>query len=492
MTVTPEESVFRRLPAPYRKAGKETAAFALARAAGLSLDGLERLSRQVLQAHYIDHLGDLDDAERLAALFELAPWPEEDLAEFRFRVKLVARIYLEGAATSRQMLQMIGAASDSELTEVTGPERESNDRYTTAGKFQRRVAHEATFSASVVDDPLVLQEVVVEPPSGFVWTVTNNSYDDPGGLDPDGKVIAPTYPEPIVDIVAGDHPVAVPILTQRDRRRLVLINRFIPPGATLRVDLRTLTISDIAGPATLEGPVRYNGEAVPLLFGTGGLVDQPEEGRLTDPGVGPEKARPFHLVRWNKVAWQGEAIPAVPGAPGSTNPVPLMKMPWPPLLGFGLSHWRLLAGVTPQNQVPALDEILTHLAVRPIPCTGARAPAKLTFRWIGRRLGTFTLIFSEQQLRDGPVPGQPMPHRVAWLRQQVERLKLAGVIYIEQALAKATLPAGAVEPPTLALWDMAPAGDGASQSIQHVSRSVPFAETTVLGDAVAVSVTKEA
>lgn len=487
--------VFRFLPDAYRRAGRATVAHALTAALDNGLAVLEKQSKQVLQSRFINHLGDLDDAERLAALFQLVPWPEEELKEFRYRVLQMSRIYLAGAATPSRLLEVVGAATDSEVAEVILPQHSPakggsmNDRFTTTGLLTRRADPAEAFEAAVVELPPVRLQVMITPDSGYMWEVENSTYADPGDF-----FTPPTYPEPTVEIAAGAHPVALPILVQRDLRRLVLINRFIPPGGLVRVDLQNHTVEDLSGPATLQGPVTISGAPAPdLIYGTGGLVDDIRAYRLSDPPPRQDAARPFHIIRWNKQHRLGPDIPEVPGPPGTMDPVPIANIPWPPLLGMGLSRWRLLVGMNPQGVQPALGETIDLNAVRPLPATAATGPASLRFHWVGRRLATFTVMLPDAHLCDGPVPAGKMKHRADWLREQIMRLKLAGVLYIDPS-ATALMEDEAepvVEPPELSLWEVHPVADGLGAEVRRKEFKKGYGEETVLLDSVSVTVTKE-
>lgn len=488
--------VFRFLPDAYRRAGTATAAHALTGALDDALKVLDKHARQVLQSRFLHHLADLDDAERLAALFALIPWPEEDLGEFRYRVEQMSRIYLAGAATTSRLLEVVGAATDSKVKEVVLPERAPkkgggllNDRFTTSGRMVRRADPTQEFEAQVVELPPVRLEAVIRPDSGYTWEIENAAYADPGDA-----FTPPTYPEPTVDITAGDWPVVVPILVQRDLRRLVMINRFIPPGATFRVDLQNHTVRDLSGPATLRGPVTIGGDPGPaLIYGTGGLVGDVRAYRLSDPPPRDGAARPFHLIRWHRQIRTGPEIPEVPGPPGTTDSVPIANIPWPPLLGLGTSRWRLLLGVNEKGFAPALDERVEVNQLRTLPATPETGPARIRFRWVGRRLATFTVIVPEQHLCDGPTGTGKMKHRAEWLQEQIMRLKLAGVVYIDPA-ATALMPEkeeGVGEQPELSLWETAPAVDRLEAGVRTVARKKEFTEETVLTDSVSVTVTTE-
>lgn len=484
MSARSEEPVFRHLPDVYRRAGREsTPAYALLGAAGTICADLEIRTRQVLASRFLHHLNDLDDAERLSALFQLAPWPEEDLDEFRFRVQHTAAIYLRGAATARSILELVGAACEARVD----PESVARSEQKTSGELVRR-AGTGRFTATVEDAPPAWHERVVEPASGWAWEIENRTY---ATLDPDEA--KRTYPEPVVDIEAGDRPVVLPVLVQRPLRRLFLVNRVIPPGSAIRVDLRDMTVTHLRGAAALLGSVTLSdGRQPDLLFGTGGLIGDPLANQLSGPDV-----RTFHVLRWSPNFRRGEGIPVVPGVPKGAappDPVPIANIPLPPLLGFGRTHWRLMAGRNLAGEIPDLDEPLPSGDLRVAPLSQSNAPARVRFRWRGGKIGTFTVRFPEQQLADGPDPQAPMAHRAQWLKEQIERIKPAGVIYLEQGAPElAAEPPGREEDwsPALHLWDAVWPADTHTAAVKPAPRNKAMPDEVIAGDKLTLTVREE-
>ncbi|TJY42624.1 hypothetical protein E5161_07160 [Cohnella pontilimi] len=494
MTDKSEERVFRNLPSSYRRAGEESAAFIFTRSLSSALGELERTALQVMNSRFLEHLNDLGDAERLAALFELAPWPEEELEAFRARVRLLARLYLQGAATAGGMLELFGAAYGLHLLGKRPPS--AGDRYATTGDYSRGTSDQKPWiSAKVVDLPLTTRYVNANAPD-YKWIVENNMYGELPSIDEKGRYIEGTGPDPIIDIKAGSHPVVLPVVVNQDLRRLVLVNRFIPPGATLRVDLNEYKVMDLAGPSTLPGPLLHEGQPAPnLLYGTGGLTGDGEAELLSG-----EAAKPFHVLKWHTEHRRDADMPQVPGPPGSLRPVPDDGIPWPPLVTIGTSRWRLMRGIKMDGVAPELAEALEHSTLRVMPQNAASGPAELTFWWIGRRLATFTVQFDEKLLWDaeGADPKEKdrlkqwKDRRKIWFREQIERLKLAGVLYVDQDdLGKMVMPSPPKEQsPNLSLWETIRPADKLETAVKGGNRKAALSETLLPVDSVMIKVGK--
>ncbi|HWI61734.1 MAG TPA: hypothetical protein VNT75_07855 [Symbiobacteriaceae bacterium] len=419
-----DDGVFRHLPPLLRKAGQDTPAWPLARMLARTLNDLERTGRDVLQAHFLDDALDLIDLEKLAALYRLTPWLDEDLKAFRARVKLMISVYLRGAATADRMLTVAAAAAGTEVAEVTRP-----DRFTTMGLFT------AAFRAAVVDLPPVMQKVVIDaaPDGKLEWQIENDLYGMPGGWTPDGWM-EDVWPSPVVEIEAGAHDVWFPILVQRGLRRLVLVNRMLPAGCRVRVDLVTHTLLHVGGP-----PAVPTGLIVPpaeaggpnLIYGTGAL--------LGESGVsGHPQVVPAHVLKWYRPedVIIGSDQPLAPGPKGAIAEPPA-QLSWPSLLGDGTSQWRLLVGENANGGAFAPNQLIPLAQVRPVPPTPTTGPKQVTFLWEGRQLGTFTLVIDPARLAQG---------RRAWLEEQLQRLKLAGVLYVpwEKTTLSLALVSGAL------------------------------------------------
>lgn len=406
-----DDGVFRHLPPLLRKAGPDTPAWPLSRMLARTVNDLERTGRDVLKSHFLDDASDLIDLEKLAALYRLVPWLDEDLPAFRARLKLMIDVYVKGAATAPRMLTVAAAAAGGHVASVTRP-----DRFTTQALIEREAG---SLKAAVIDLPPVLRTLTVDagPTGRLEWTVANDLFKAPGDWTPDG-VIPDTWPDPVVDIEAGAVPVFFPMLVQRGLRRLVLINRMLPPGCRIRVDLVHHSVTDVSGPASVKTglivpPAEAGGPEI--IYGTGALLG--ESGIPIHPAVPPA-----HVLRWYT---QGEVDfgtdqPPVPGAKGTATPAPAV-LSWPSLLGDGTSQWRLLVGEDTLGLPLAPNRLLPLAQVRPVPPTAATGPQRVIFTWEGRQLGTFTLLIDPAQLAAGRRP---------WLDEQLGRLKLAGVLYV--------------------------------------------------------------
>ncbi|MDF2629566.1 MAG: hypothetical protein K0R39_3397 [Symbiobacteriaceae bacterium] len=421
------DAIFRHLPPLLRKAGPETPAWPLSRMLVRTVSDLERTGKEVLRAHFLDDARDLVDLEKLGAVYRMSPWLEEDPAAYRARLKLMIGVYTKGAATAGRLLTVAAAAAGGEVTGLLYPQQhlwagESpvklylTDRFTTYAFLQREADQ---FGAAVVDLPPVLRTLTVDaaPDGTLEWQVENDLFGSVGGWTPDGWV-DDTWPDPVIEIEAGAVPVPFPILVQRNLRRLVLVNRFLPPGCRVRVDLVNHVLTDVSGPASLmTGLIVPPAEAggPDLIYGTGALLG--ESAVSGHPAVPPA-----HVLRWylpGKVLF-GTDQPLVPGPLGAVVPAP-GELSWPSLLGDGTSHWRLLVGAVLDGGPVAPNQLLPLAKLRAVLPTAATGPAKVIFTWEGRQLGTFTMLIDPARL-----PGARRP----WLEEQIRRLKLAGILYL--------------------------------------------------------------
>lgn len=474
------DAVFRHLPAVFRKAGEGSPAWPLAAAQARALQDFDRSARQVLRSRFLDDLGELDEAARLGALYDLAPWPEEDLPVFRRRLQAIIGVYLQGGATARRLLTVVAAAADAdpalsadgrpalllpgqsaEWPELVRGKRFKTDAFTTFALFRRRAAPDHIFGAAVVDLPTIERQIEVYPDSEgrCRWVIDNDLYGEPGLYDPAAGMQPDVWPDPVIEIEAGDHTVYMPVIVQHNLRRLVLVNRILYRGSGIRIDLGRYELDpaaarrrgiDIGGPdpvlrfdraghwaRQLRPPTRFvpmtmaglqggRTERVPdRMYGTAGLL-----GRSRVSGKMPYP--PAHVLRWYKrelLNW-GSHLPPVPGVPGSTDGAP-ERLSWPSLLGEGRSEWELLVCTDRRGGTIDPRETISLERLHPVPPDPGSTPKLIRVRWIGRRAGSFTILVDPAELSHGH-PHGPLPHRADWLREQAERLKPAGVNYIPQ------------------------------------------------------------
>lgn len=458
MTAERKDRVFRFLPPMYRRAGPETVLGGLTGVLEHVLDLYEGDAHQVLMAACLDQAPDLADATALAALYHMAPFPEERLADFRLRVRTMARIYLSGPASASALLEVAGLALNA--TTAAGPALpgekldgadSANDLYTTSVRLKRRDG-ERTYTLAVEDAPRTPRRVPVALTPDGRFTLENNLWKELPRPDGKGGVTPGEYPDPVIDLQAGDRPLILPVLVQRNLKRWVLINRIIPPGAALRVDLsaRPPAVVQLGGPACLEGPVLHNGARPKLLFGEGGQVG----GRVTLP----------------LLLWKTEA-PAVS------------------YLGTGQSDWQLLQGRNLRGMVPEADERLSPSQVRPLVATPAPGMA-ITCYWQGRQPGSFTLRLGPEL--SGETPQDLPPRQKAWLAEQLGRLKQAGVAYLPEAeLEQASLKPPAPDeasPPAIWVWDRVRPYDDLSTDRAPRHRLQALTDQVVASDRVTITV----
>lgn len=401
MTVKAEELVVQNLPTALRRAGPGTAVYSLCSGLGVKIEALQRLGRRVLMSRFLDSVSDIADAQRLVQLFDLQPWEGEVLDAYRDRLQVLVPLYLQGALSAPRLLQLLAVAFKGTLTAVGLPNpfglkgRPQNDAYTTTGELVALMPGESgpvavPFTAAVLDAPLLpRQEQTVQPTlaSGFMWELTNKDEVD-------------AY-QPVIQITAGSNPVVAPILVQRDLRRFLLVNRVIPAGATLQVNMLTHKIREFGGSASSPGPVRTDdGQTPDLIYGAGGVVDDP----LMD-------SLPFPIVAW----W--------------TEP----RQPELPLVSAGTSHWRLLAPADRTGAPVAADDTVALGQMRTRVDADGGEPAAITFRWqVERQYGAFSVVYRSPGQQDWwpsvPIPaGDWLDTQRRWFDAQTRRLMPAGV-----------------------------------------------------------------
>jgi hypothetical protein len=456
--------VQRFLPEAYRKGGRGTALYALTRALARALARLDRDLEAALKAHYLDQLQDLEDAARLGALLDEAPWRDETLPAFRRRLRRYAALVLAGGANAVRLLELVALATGAEVRERFGPRQAAlhtlptgtdayADRFTVAAVLEKPLPAPdlsptasgnttaqptpvppppAVFIARVEDQPLQDFTERVEPgPDGRLsWIVFNEApfappdafLSDaflPDAFGQDGG--APVADHPRLTITAGAAPLAAPVLVQHEARRAVLINRVLPPGCVLELDL-----TDPAAPALLEhsppdmrsmaGPVGATdaqGNAEPLYFGTAAILDL---SRFAAPA-----GLPPHWGRWYPAAEIAPVADLAAAALAPDAPAPA-RLPWPPLLPLGRSGWSLLAAdwCAAAGPVPIERLRFRH--------TAANAPAAVALHWRGRLPGTFTVRFERRWC--SPAGAAALPERVQWLEARIRRLVPAGSVYL--------------------------------------------------------------
>jgi hypothetical protein len=125
---TKTERILSYLPGTFRTAAQPGAGPSALRsvvdAFGRELLAAENNLAAVMRAHWVDHADrgadEIDDLARLAALYGLAPRPDEGVEEFREHLKRYVRTFLEGTVTVQGVLRV--AAEALGLTIADAPE----------------------------------------------------------------------------------------------------------------------------------------------------------------------------------------------------------------------------------------------------------------------------------------------------------------------------------------------------------------------------------
>lgn len=111
---TKTDRILSYLPRTFRALPKPTALYSVADAFGNELLLAENSLAAIMLAHWVDHADRgaelIDDLARIAALYGLAPRPEESVEEFREHLKRYVRTFLEGTVTVQGILRVTAEA----------------------------------------------------------------------------------------------------------------------------------------------------------------------------------------------------------------------------------------------------------------------------------------------------------------------------------------------------------------------------------------------
>ena len=111
---TKTDRILSYLPSTFRALPKPTALYSVVDAFGNELLLAENSLAALMLAHWVDHADKgaelIDDLARIAALYGLAPRPEEGVEEFREHLKRYVRTFLEGTVTVQGILRVTAEA----------------------------------------------------------------------------------------------------------------------------------------------------------------------------------------------------------------------------------------------------------------------------------------------------------------------------------------------------------------------------------------------
>lgn len=111
---TKTDRILGYLPGTFQALPRPTALYAVADAFGGELLAAENYLAEVMAAHWVDHADRgsefILDLKQIAALYALAPRPDESVEEFRAHLKRYIRIFLEGTATVQGVLRVAAEA----------------------------------------------------------------------------------------------------------------------------------------------------------------------------------------------------------------------------------------------------------------------------------------------------------------------------------------------------------------------------------------------
>ena len=119
---TKTERILGYLPGTFLALPRPTALYSLADAFGGQLQQAENSLAALMRAHWVDHADRgaqrIDDLGRIAALYGLAPRPDEGIEEFRERLKRYIRIFLEGPSTIQGIFRVAAEALDLRIADA--------------------------------------------------------------------------------------------------------------------------------------------------------------------------------------------------------------------------------------------------------------------------------------------------------------------------------------------------------------------------------------
>ena len=111
---TKTDRILSYLPSTFRALPKPTALYSVVDAFGNELLQAENSLAALMLAHWVDHADkgaeQIDDLARIAALYGLAPQPEETVEEFREHLKRYVRTFLDGTVTVQGILRVTAEA----------------------------------------------------------------------------------------------------------------------------------------------------------------------------------------------------------------------------------------------------------------------------------------------------------------------------------------------------------------------------------------------
>ena len=118
------DRIISYLPETFRKRPQGPALYAVVDAFGRQLQEAENSLAAVMQSHWVDYADQLapeiDDLARIAALYGLAPRPDESVEAFRVHLKRYVRTFLEGTVTVQGVLRITAESLGLHIADAYG------------------------------------------------------------------------------------------------------------------------------------------------------------------------------------------------------------------------------------------------------------------------------------------------------------------------------------------------------------------------------------
>ncbi len=314
------ERILQYLPDIYRISPETSLVYELMDAFGKRLQEAEGKLAEVMKTHWVDYVDKMGDLARIAALYGVKPYDDEDLDEFRYRLKLIINAYLAGAGTARGILYLTAATLRLRIdTKLKRPQE-----FVTRVRIMRDAVHAifGTDSKTATGIDLKAARVTgIEHPGGVV-DLSSVRYIklaidgqrarriDCAGEIPERTTldeictkISAEFEGTVFDSAVSDESAFNAIATH-DGSRITIISPTV--GDSSKVEFQSLVLGDAvthifgvdpdstfsgtnAGPATLSGEIE---PVEPLDLSKGSIIRVSVDGRLKEIDVaGPNPAQ---------------------------------------------------------------------------------------------------------------------------------------------------------------------------------------------------------
>jgi len=221
--VSKTEKIIRHLPQFYQAWDRHSLIYQFIDLFGQELTHFENALIEVLKSHTIDYadigMKRINDLARLGALFDIKPEENEEVEQFRRRLKAIVQLYKRGLGTAEAIARMTALNFNLVLDKIVLPNDPGyqTDEYTTLAFLK---GDEETIQIEIVDSPI---KIAFYHHKGGVrigedWEIEN-------------KGVTETIPE--ITIIGIGVRTVNPILLNVTTRQLIGYRGVVPNGAYL-------------------------------------------------------------------------------------------------------------------------------------------------------------------------------------------------------------------------------------------------------------------